>query len=59
MTVRSLFRERHSGIGLLRFFPEAARALDGFPTVAEVATVETGPVVDHLDLLVLKIVGAA
>ncbi|NGY64907.1 class I SAM-dependent methyltransferase [Lentzea sp. NEAU-D13] len=113
VVLRSLFRERHSGIGLFRFFPEAARALTGFPTVAEVADgmgfavqrlepvpqvtaesladkastvrweadtllrslsaeefskgrarlaaaaeVETGPVVDHLDLLVLKTVGA-
>ncbi|MGI5499514.1 class I SAM-dependent methyltransferase [Lentzea sp. CA-135723] len=111
--VRSLFRERHSGIGLFRFFPEAERALSGFPSVAEVADglgfgvellspvpqvtassladrastvrqeadtllrsltaaefaaglrrlraaaeVESGPVVDHLDLLVLRTVGA-
>ncbi|WP_112268335.1 class I SAM-dependent methyltransferase [Lentzea terrae] len=108
VVMRSLFRERHSGIGLFRFFPEATRALASFPTVAEVAAgmgfaverleavpqvsaeslaakasrvrweadtllrslsaeefeagrarleaaalVETGPVVDHLDLLVL------
>jgi hypothetical protein len=108
-----LFRERHGGIGLFRFFPEAVRALSGFPAVAEVADgmgfavqrleavpqvtavsladkastvrqeadtllrslsaeefergrerllaaaeVETGPVVDHLDLLVLRTVGA-
>ena len=113
VVLRSLFRERHSGIGLFRFFPEAVRALDGFPTVTEVAggmgftverlepvaqvtaesladkastvrweadtllrslserefeagrarleeaaAVETGPVVDHLDLLVLNTVGA-
>jgi SAM-dependent methyltransferase len=113
VVLRSLFRERHAGIGLFRFFPEAVRGLDGFPTVAEVAdglgftvqrlemvpqvtalslaekasnvrreadtllrslspeefdagrarllaaaAVETGPVVDHLDLLVLKTVGA-
>lgn len=112
VVLRSLFRERHSGIGLFRFFPEAVRALDGFPTVAEVAdgmgfavqrlepvpqvtaeslahkasnvrweadtllrslsaaefeagrarlveaaAVETGPVVDHLDLLVLTLRG--
>ncbi|GAB2837367.1 class I SAM-dependent methyltransferase [Lentzea nigeriaca] len=112
VVLRSLFRERHSGIGLFRFFPEAARALSSFPTVAEVAdglgfavdrleavpqvtasslaekassvrweadtllrslspdefsagrarllaaaAVETGPVVDHLDLLVLITVG--
>jgi SAM-dependent methyltransferase len=117
VVLRSLFRERHCGIerpcgiGLFRFFPAAVRALDGFPTVAEVAdglgfvvqrleavaqvtaesladkaptvrqeadtllrsltaqefeegrarlleaaAVETGPVVDHLDLLVLKTV---
>ncbi|MFD4668328.1 class I SAM-dependent methyltransferase [Lentzea sp. NPDC058450] len=111
--LRSLFRERHSGIGLFRFFPEATRALSGFPTVAEVAdglgfavqslapvpqvtalslaekastvrqeadtllrslspsefaagrerllaaaATESGPVVDHLDLLVLRTVGA-
>jgi hypothetical protein len=108
VVLRSLFRERHSGVGLFRFFPEATRALASFPTVAEVASglgfavqrleavpqvsaeslaakasrvrweadtllrslsaeefeagrarleaaalVETGPVVDHLDLLVL------
>ena len=113
VVLRSLFRERHDGIGLFRFFPEAARALSSFPTVSEVAdgmgfavermeavaqvsasslaekassvrweadtllrslsaeefeagrarllqaaAVETGPVVDHLDLLVLKTVGA-
>jgi SAM-dependent methyltransferase len=112
VVLRSLFRERHSGIGLFRFFPEAVRALASFPTVeevtsgmgfevdrlepvpqvtaeslaqkastvrweadtllrslsaeefeagrarlAEAAAVETGPVVDHLDLLVLRIVG--
>ncbi|GGU14067.1 class I SAM-dependent methyltransferase [Lentzea flava] len=112
VVLRSLFRERHSGIGLFRFFPEATRALSSFPTVAEVAAglgfavdrleaipqvtasslaekassvrweadtllrslsaaefeagrsrlleaaaVESGPVVDHLDLLVLKTVG--
>ena len=27
VVLRSLFRERHDGIGLFRFFPEAARAL--------------------------------
>lgn len=108
VVLRSLFRERHDGIGLFRFFPEAVRGMSGFPTVAEVAdglgfavarlepvgqvtapsladkastvrreadtllrslsvqefeagrerlvaaaAVETGPVVDHLDLLVL------
>jgi SAM-dependent methyltransferase len=113
VVLRSLFRERHGGIGLFRFFPEAARALSGFPTVAEVAdgmgfavqrlesvpqvtassladkastlrqeadtllrslsaeefaagrerllaaaAAESGPVVDHLDLLVLRTVGA-
>jgi hypothetical protein len=113
VVLRSLFRERHDGIGLFRFFPEAVRALPGFPTVAEVAdglgitverleavpqvtalsladkastlrqeadtllrslsaeefeagrerlveaaAVESGPVVDHLDLLVLRTVGA-
>ncbi|WP_330275709.1 methyltransferase domain-containing protein [Lentzea sp. NBC_00516] len=113
VVLRSLFRERHGGIGLFRFFPEAVRALSGFPTVTEVAdgmgfavrrleavpqvtavsladkastlrqeadtllrslsaeefergrerlltaaAVETGPVVDHLDLLVLRTVGA-
>ncbi|MCX2950323.1 class I SAM-dependent methyltransferase [Lentzea sp. NEAU-D7] len=113
VVLRSLFRERHHGIGLFRFFPEAARALSGFPTVTEVAdglgfavqrleavpqvtassladkastlrqeadtllrslsaqefaagrerllaaaAVESGPVVDHLDLLVLRTVGA-
>lgn len=113
VVLRSLFRERHCGIGLFRFFPEAVRALSSFPTVAEVAegmgfvidrleavpqvtasslaekassvrweadtllrslsaeefssgrarliaaaAVESGPVVDHLDLLVLKTVGA-
>ncbi|ANZ40717.1 hypothetical protein BBK82_36705 [Lentzea guizhouensis] len=113
VVLRSLFRDRHTGIGLFRFFPEAVRALAGFPTVAEVAdglgfaverlqpvpqvtaeslrakvhtlrweadTVlrslsrqeydrgvaaltaaalqEDGPVIDHLDLLVLKTVGA-
>lgn len=112
VVLRSLFRERHSGIGLFRFFPEAVRALASFPTVDEVASgmgfsverleavpqvsaeslaakastvrweadtllrslsaeefsagrarleaaalVETGPVVDHLDLLVLNTVG--
>ena len=109
VVLRSLFRERHTGIGLFRFFPEAVRALTSFPTVEEVADgmgfavdrleavpqvsaeslavkastvrweadtllrslsaeefeagrarleaaalVETGPVVDHLDLLVLR-----
>jgi SAM-dependent methyltransferase len=113
VVLRSLFRERHEGIGLFRFFPQATRALSSFPTVSEVAdglgfavdrlepvpqvtapslaekastlrreadtllrslseqefeagrarlleaaAVETGPVVDHLDLLVLKTVGA-
>jgi hypothetical protein len=113
VVLRSLFRERHGGIGLFRFFPEAVRGMPGFPTVAEVAdgmgfavqrleaipqvtassladkastvrqesdtllrsltaeefeagrerllaaaAVESGPVVDHLDLLVLKTVGA-
>ncbi|MET9225989.1 methyltransferase domain-containing protein [Lentzea sp. NPDC003310] len=113
VVLRSLFRERHGGIGLFRFFPEAARALSGFPTVEEVASglgfavarleavpqvtassladkastlrqeadtllralsaeefeagrerllraaaQESGPVVDHLDLLVLRTVGA-
>ncbi|WP_439658065.1 class I SAM-dependent methyltransferase [Lentzea sp. HUAS TT2] len=113
VVLRSLFRERHSGIGLFRFFPEAVRGMPGFPTVEEVAdgmgfavqrleaipqvtassladkastvrqesdtllrsltaaefaagrerlraaaAVESGPVVDHLDLLVLKTVGA-
>lgn len=113
VVLRSLFRERHQGIGLFRFFPQAVRALSGFPTVDEVAdgmgfavdrlepvpqvtaeslaekastvrweadtvlrslsaeefsegrsrlleaaAVESGPVVDHLDLLVLKTVGA-
>ncbi|NKE61468.1 methyltransferase domain-containing protein [Lentzea sp. PSKA42] len=113
VVLRSLFRERHEGIGLFRFFPAAVRGVAGFPTVAEVAdgmgfavdrleavaqvtassladkasrlrweadtllrslsaeefaeggdrllraaAVETGPVVDHLDLLVLKTVGA-
>lgn len=108
VVLRSLFRERHDGVGLFRFFPEATRALSSFPTVAEVAdgmgfavqrleavpqvsaqslaekasvvrreadtllrslsdeefeagrarllaaaAVESGPVVDHLDLLVL------
>lgn len=38
VVLRSLFRERHRGIGVFRFFPEAVRALDGFPTVAEVAS---------------------
>ncbi|MFI6102161.1 class I SAM-dependent methyltransferase [Lentzea sp. NPDC051213] len=112
VVLRSLFRERHQGIGLFRFFPEAVRALSGFPTVAEVASgmgfeverlepvaqvtasslaekaetvrweadtllrslsaeefergrallleaaaVETGPVIDHLDLVVLNTVG--
>lgn len=112
VVLRSLFRGRHDGIGLFRFFPEAVRALDGFPTVEEVATglgfeverleavpqvtasslrekarnvrweadtllraltpeefergrallveaaeQEDSPVVDHLDLLVLKTVG--
>ncbi|MFD4636723.1 class I SAM-dependent methyltransferase [Lentzea sp. NPDC058436] len=112
VVLRSLFRERHEGIGLFRFFPEAVRGLPGFPTVAEVAdglgfavarlepvgqvtassladkassvrqeadtllrslsadefeagrerlraaaAVESGPVVDHLDLLVLTTVG--
>jgi SAM-dependent methyltransferase len=109
VVLRSLFRERHGGIGLFRFFPEAVRALSSFPTVDEVAdglgfavarleavpqvtapsladkastvrqeadtllrslsaeefeagrerllraaAVESGPVVDHLDLLVLE-----
>ncbi|WP_329791777.1 class I SAM-dependent methyltransferase [Lentzea sp. DG1S-22] len=113
VVLRSLFRERHGGIGLFRFFPEAVRALSGFPTAAEVAdglgfvvarleavpqvtassladrastlrqqadtllrslsaeefaagrrrllaagAVESGPVVDHLDLLVLETAGA-
>ncbi|GHH41489.1 class I SAM-dependent methyltransferase [Lentzea cavernae] len=113
VVLRSLFRERHGGIGLFRFFPEAVRGLPGFPTVREVAqglgfaverleavpqvtassladkastvrqeadtllrsltveefeagrerlraaaAVESGPVVDHLDLLVLRTVGA-
>ncbi|GGM91350.1 hypothetical protein GCM10011609_30680 [Lentzea pudingi] len=113
VVLRSLFRERHHGIGVFRFFPEAVRALSGFPTVGEVADgmgfvvdrleavaqvtalsladkastlrqeadtllrslsaaefeagrerllaaaeVESGPVVDHLDLLVLRTVGA-
>ncbi|MFS8099183.1 class I SAM-dependent methyltransferase [Lentzea alba] len=113
VVLRSLFRERHQGVGLFRFFPEAARALASFPTVDEVASglgfavarleavpqvtaeslaekasnvrweadtllrslsaeefeagrarlveaaaVETGPVVDHLDLLVLEPAGA-
>jgi len=108
VVLRSLFRERHQGIGLFRFFPEAVRGLSGFPSVDEVASglgfavarleavpqvtasslaekastvrweadtllrslsaeeftegrvrlikaaeVESGPVVDHLDLLVL------
>ena len=108
VVLRSLFRERHHGIGLFRFFPEVVRGLSSFPTVREVADglgfvvrrleavpqvtaeslaqkaadvrqeadtllrslsaeefeagrarlaraalVETGPVVDHLDLLVL------
>ncbi|MDX8030428.1 class I SAM-dependent methyltransferase [Lentzea sp. BCCO 10_0856] len=112
VVLRSLFRERHGGVGLFRFFPAAVRALDGFPTVAEVAdgmgfavqrlepvpqvtaesladkaptvrweadtvlrsltaeefeqgrarllaaaAVESGPVVDHLDLLVLGSAG--
>jgi SAM-dependent methyltransferase len=113
VVLRSLFRERHGGVGLFRFFPEAVRALSSFPTVEEVAdgmgfvvdrleavpqvtasslaekaatvrweadtvlrslsaaefeagrarltaaaAVETGPIVDHLDLLVLNTVGA-
>ncbi|GLY50105.1 class I SAM-dependent methyltransferase [Lentzea sp. NBRC 102530] len=112
VVLRSLFRERHEGIGLFRFFPEAVRALSGFPSVEEVAeglgfavqrlepvpqvtatsladkastvrqeadtllrslsaeefaagrerllaaaAVESGPVVDHLDLLVLTTTG--
>jgi len=48
VVLRSLFRERYSGIGLFRFFPEAARALDGFPTVAEVSS-GLGFVVERLE----------
>lgn len=48
VVLRSLFRERHSGVGLFRFFPEAVRALSGFPTVSEVAS-GTGFAVSRLE----------
>lgn len=35
--IRSAFAGRHAGIALFRFFPEAVRVLDTFPSVAEVA----------------------
>jgi hypothetical protein len=34
--IRSAFAGRHHGIGLFRFFPEAIRVLDTFPTVDDV-----------------------
>jgi SAM-dependent methyltransferase len=48
VVLRSLFRERHHGIGLFRFFPEAVRGLAGFPAVQEVAD-GLGFVVDRLE----------
>lgn len=34
--IRSVFRGRHREISLFRFFPAAVRALDGYPSVADV-----------------------
>ncbi|ADP79644.1 class I SAM-dependent methyltransferase [Pseudofrankia inefficax] len=37
--IRSVFRERPEGVTLFRYFPEAVRALDQYPSVAELRAV--------------------
>ena len=48
--IRSAFPGRHDGIGLFRFWPEAAAVLDTFPSIATVRTAFAAAGFSYVDL---------
>ena len=58
MLIRSAFPGRHHGIGLFRYWPEMLITDDayeaGLARLRAAAATQPGPVIDALDLLVLR-----